>query len=99
MVCGVKLLAISSLKNDASKVFKGKVYLINGPNNEFLDPKMVLDLVFDGFSCISIVYIMQNPKLPDIFRIFENIRQKRANFCRKWVLKLKIAISQKHIFK
>ena len=38
----------------------------NGPNNNFLDPKMVLDLVFDGFSCISMVYIIQNPKIPYI---------------------------------
>ena len=59
---------------------------------------MVLDLVFDGFSCISMVYIIQNLKMPDIFRIFENIGQKSANFCQKWVPKLKIPISQKHIF-
>ena len=32
---------------------------------------------------ISMVYIIQNPKIPD--------------FCKKWVPKLKIAISQKHI--
>ena len=59
---------------------------------------MVLDLVFDGFPCISMVYIIQNLKIPDMYRIFENVRQKRAKFCRKWVPKLKIAISQKHIF-
>ena len=59
---------------------------------------MVLDLVFDGFSCISTVYIIQNLKIPDIFMIFENIGQKWANFCQKWVPKLKIAMSQKHIF-
>ena len=59
---------------------------------------MVLDLVFDGFSCISMVYIIQNPKIPDILGIFGNITWKRAIFCQKWVPKLKIAISQKHIF-
>ena len=74
-----------------------KMNIINGPNNDFLEHKMVLDLFFDGFSCFSMVYIMQNPKIFDILRIFENIGQKRANFCQKWVPKLKIAISQKHI--
>ena len=59
---------------------------------------MVLDLVFDGFSCISMGYIIQNLKIPEILRIFENIGQKQANFCQKWVPKLKIAISQKHVF-
>ena len=44
----------------------------------FWSQKMVLHLVFDGFSCISIVYIVQNLKIPDMYRIFENIRQKRA---------------------
>ena len=64
----------------------------------FFDPKMVLDLVFDGFSCISMVYIIQNPKIPDILGISGNITRKWANFCQKWVPKLKIAISQKHVF-
>ena len=36
----------------------------NGPNKEFLEPKMVLDFIFDGLSCISIVCIMQNHKKP-----------------------------------
>ena len=52
---------------------------------------MVLDLVFDGFSCISMVYIIQNLKIPNMYSIFENIGQKRAKFCRKWVPKLKIS--------
>ena len=69
-----------------------------GLNNDFLDPKMVLDLIFDGFSCIYMVYIIQNAKIPDILGIFGNITWKRANFCQKWVPKLKIAISQNHIF-
>ena len=51
---------------------------------------MVLDLVFDGFSCIFMVYIIQNP-IPVILWILENIRQKRANFCRKWPPSLKMA--------
>ena len=59
---------------------------------------MFLDLVFYGFSCISMVYIIQNPKILDILRIFENIWQKWVNFCQKWVPKLEIKISQKHIF-
>ena len=41
----------------------------NGPNNEFLESKMVLDLVFDGFSCISMVCIMQNSKIPGSYPI------------------------------
>ena len=69
----------------------------NGSNNDFLEPKMVLDLVFDGFSCISIVCIMQNPETPGILWISGNIKQKQANFCQKWVPKLKMVISQKHI--
>ena len=52
---------------------------------------MVLDLFFYGFSCISMVCIMQNPKIPDIFWISGNIKQKRANFCRKWPPRLKMA--------
>ena len=41
---------------------------------------MVLDLVFDGFSCISIVCIIQNPKIPGSYSILGNIKQKQANF-------------------
>ena len=51
-----------------------KRYIINGPNIDFLEPKMVLGLVFDGFSCIPMVYIIQNLKIPDMYRIFLNIR-------------------------
>ena len=58
---------------------------INGPNNNFLEPKMVLDLIFDGFSCIAMVCIMQNHKKLGTWTILGNIEQKRANFCRKWV--------------
>ena len=58
---------------------------------------MVLDLVFDGFSCISMVCTMQNPKICGIFRILGNIKQKWPNFYQKWVLGLKIAISQNHL--
>ena len=29
----------------------------NGPNNDFLEPKMVSDLVFDGFSCNMVEHI------------------------------------------
>ena len=42
------------------------------------------------------VYIIQNPKIPDILRIFENIGQKWANFFQKWVPRLKIDISKTH---
>ena len=54
---------------------------------------MVLDLVFDSFSCIFMVCIIQNPKIPGGYPILGNIKQKQANFCRKWVPRLKIAIS------
>ena len=53
---------------------------------------MVLDLVFDGFSCISMVYILLNPKI--MFIGFLKILGENGQ---KWVPKLKIAISQKHI--
>ena len=59
---------------------------------------MVLDLVFDGFSCISMVCFIQNPKIPGSYPISGNIKQKWANFCQKWVPRLKIAISQNHVF-
>ena len=52
---------------------------------------MVLDLVFDGFSCISMVCNMQNHKVCEIFRILRNIEEKQANFCQKWVPELKNA--------
>ena len=52
-------------------------------NNDFLDPKMVLGLGFDGFSCITMVYIIQNPKIHDILGIFGDITRKRANFLQK----------------
>ena len=35
---------------------------INGSNNEFLEPKMVLEFIFYGFSCNSMVCIIQNHK-------------------------------------
>ena len=53
----------------------------NGPNNDFLEPKMVSDLVFGGFSCISMVCIIQNPKIPRGYPILGNIRQKLGRFC------------------
>ena len=52
---------------------------------------MVLDLVFDGFSCISMVCTVQNPKILGIFKIMGNIKQKQADFCRKWVPRLQMA--------
>ena len=38
---------------------------------------MVLDLVFDGFLCISMVCIIQNPKIPGSYPISGNIKQTR----------------------
>ena len=38
--------------------FMEKMYPKNGLNNDFLKPKMVLDVVFDGFSCILVVCII-----------------------------------------
>ena len=43
----------------------------NGPNNNFLKPKMVLDFIFGGFSCISMVCIIKNPKMWYISRFWE----------------------------
>ena len=60
----------------------------NGPNNKFIDQKMVLDLVLDGFSCISMVCIIQNLKIRGGYPILGNIKQKRVNLCRKWVPRL-----------
>ena len=57
-----------------------------------MEPKMVLDLVFDNFSCISMVCIIQNPKIPGGYPISGNIRQKLANFCKR-VPRTKTAIS------
>ena len=39
----------------------------NGLNNDFLEPIMVLDMVIDGFSCISMVCIIQNLKIPVVY--------------------------------
>ena len=47
----------------------------NGPNNNFLEPKIV-DLIFDGFLCISMVCPMQNHKISEIFWILRNIEGK-----------------------
>ena len=52
--------------------FMEKMYSKNAPNNDFLEPKMVLDLVFDSFLCIPILY-HRTPKIFDILKIFENI--------------------------
>ena len=41
--------------------FMEKIYPKNAPNNDFLEPKMVLDLVFDSFLCIHMVYIIEHP--------------------------------------
>ena len=48
---------------------------------------------FYGFSCISMVCIIQTPKIPGTYPISGNIKQNEANFHQKWVPKLKIAIS------
>ena len=59
---------------------------------------MVLEQIFYGFSCISMVSIIQNPKIPVTYPILGNIKQNEANFHQKWVPKLKIAISWNHVF-
>ena len=41
---------------------------------------MVLDLVLDGFSCISMFCIIQNLKIPGGYPILGNIKQKWVNF-------------------
>ena len=58
---------------------------------------MVLDLVFDGFLRISMVYITQTSKYL-IFLEFLRILVKNGLILEKVGPKLKIAISQKHIF-
>ena len=49
---------------------------------------MVLDLVLDVFSCISMVCILQNLEIPDGYSILGNIKQKRVNLYQKWVPRL-----------
>ena len=71
-----------------NRSFSNIKMIFHGPNNEFLDPKMVLDLVFDGFSCISMVCIIRNLKIPGSYPISGHIKQKRISFCQKWVPRL-----------
>ena len=42
-----------------------------------------LEQVFDGFSCISMVCIIQNPKILDAYPILGKIKQNEANFHKK----------------
>ena len=56
----------------------------NGPNSSFLEPKMVLDFIFDGFSCISMVCIIRNLKIPGGYPTLGNIKRiyrEKGDFC------------------
>ena len=65
---------------------------------EYFHPEFYLNM-FDGVFFMYL-HIVEHKKPPEAvnFRILQNISLKQAIFCRKWVRKLKIAITQKHVF-